>query len=682
MSPEQAQGKAVDHRSDIFSLGVVFYEMLAGERPFGADSSAAILSSILQETPAPLREHRPEVPRELEKIVGRCLAKEPRRRIQDVLDLHNALVELKQDLASGELDEGLARAEPARTNKWLVAVALGSLLSLAGVLAYVLWPSSGDSMPLLASPVQITSAVGVEDFPTWSPDGSRLAFQSDQSGNHDIWVVQLGGGAPVNRTADRPGSDRRPSWSPDGSQIAFGSGRAAFVMSAVGGAARKVLAPDQGVPTELRWSVDGDSLAVSCSSACFVDLVSLPTEESRRYELPRGCWDMSWSPDGRYFTCISGNRYWEVNEIYLHPLSGAEPISITGDLSRNWSPTWSANGRRLYFVSNRGGSMDLWQQRIHENGTPQGEPEPVTTGVGIRTAAFSPDGTKLAYSRGGPVANVWRVPIRKERPATWDDAEQITFDRANIRYLDLSPDRRTLLVSSDRAGHQSLWKLPSEGGEMTRITVGPAPDLAPDWSPDGTEIVFTSWRSGNRDLFVVPSEGGPARPLTTYPGNDNNPTWSPDGSKIVFYSTRNGSAEIWVVSAEGGEPWQVTDDPTANAQIPLWSPDGRWLVFLSETARAGRMWRVPAEGGTAEPLTQRSGHGACWSPDGSQLYYTGNAGLWALSMDDGTEYPLMDLTGRPGELGRLTLDTDGEFLYFTWKEDLGDIWVMDVVTDS
>ena len=170
--------------------------------------------------------------------------------------------------------------------------------------------------------------------------------------------------------------------------------------------------------------------------------------------------------------------------------------------------------------------------------------------------------------------------------------------------------------------------------------------------------------------------------MTTYPGNDNNPTWSPDGSKIVFYSTRNGSAEIWVVSAEGGEPWQVTDDPTANAQIPLWSPDGRWLVFLSETARAGRMWRVSAEDGTAEPLTQRSGHGACWSPDGSQLYYTGNAGLWALSMDDGTEYPLMDLTGRPGELGRLTLDTDGEFLYFTWKEDLGDIWVMDVVTDS
>ena len=557
MSPEQAEGKTVDHRSDIFSLGVVFYEMLSGERPFGGGTSAAILSSILKETPTPLRERRPEIPRELAKIVGRCLAKEPRRRIQTSLDLHNVLQELKQDLASGELDEGLPRVRPARANKWLVAATLASLAALAGFLAQNLRSTVEDSVPRLTNPVQITSAAGVEDFPTWSPDGGRLAFQSRQSGNDDIWVAQLGGGAPVNLTADRPEHDRYPSWSPDGSRIAFGSGREAFVMSAVGGAARRVLAPEdvRGV-REPQWSSDGTELAVSFwgQQKMFVELVSLRTEESRRLQLPRfACEDMSWSPDGRYLACVdAGTRGWQVGRLWLHPLSGADPISVTEDLTKNWSPSWSADGRRLFFVSNRGGSMDLWQQRIGEDGSLQGEPEPVTTGIGMRTAAFSPDGTKLAYSRGGPVGNVWRVPIRKETPATWDDAEQITFDRAWTRGLDLSPDGRTLLVSSDRAGHQSLWKLPSDGGEMTQITVGSAPDLVPDWSPDGTTIAFMSWRSGNRDLFVIPAEGGPARPLVAHPVIEHHPTWSPDGTKIAFTSTRSGNYDLWVVSVEGG----------------------------------------------------------------------------------------------------------------------------------
>jgi len=325
--------------------------------------------------------------------------------------------------------------------------------------------------------------------------------------------------------------------------------------------------------------------------------------------------------------------------------------------------------------------MDLWQQRIGEDGDPRGEPEPVTTGLGIRAAAFAPDGTKLAYSRGGIVGNVWRVPLLTDRRATWDDAEQLTFDQANVTNFDLSPDGRTLVLASDRAGHQSLWTLPSDGGEMAQVSFGSAPDLMPEWSPDGTEIAFFSWRSGNRDLWVMPANGGPPRPLAAHPEMDLFPKWSPDGSKISFSSTRSGNYDLWVIPSQGGEPSQLTDHPAID-QNPVWSPDGQWLAF--ESWREGRIatWRMRAEGGSAELLTERRGRASCWSADSSKLFFKHEDGLWAYSMEDGTERALTELMGRPGRIGGLWMDTDGEFLYFVWREDLGDIWVMDVVQEN
>ena len=163
MSPEQAQGKTVDARSDIFSLGVVLYEMLTARRPFGGDTPAEVLSSIIKDTPPSVAETRPELPRELSKIVQRCLAKEPTRRLQSVLDVRNELEELKADLSSGELQETVAAARPS-VNKWLAALAVVSLGALAVVLVYFL-RAPEETIPRLVNPVQMTSAVGVEDYP-------------------------------------------------------------------------------------------------------------------------------------------------------------------------------------------------------------------------------------------------------------------------------------------------------------------------------------------------------------------------------------------------------------------------------------------------------------------------------------------------------------------------------------
>ncbi len=471
MSPEQAEGKSVDHRSDLFSIGIILYEMATGQRPFRGETAASVLASIIKETPPSVTEVNPALPKPLWRITRRCLAKDPERRYQSAKEIRNELEELKGELASGELEEGAVVPKRSPVLKWFAAVTMA--LALLGALGYFSREPSSARLRF-TNPTQITSAAGVEDSPTWSPDGERLAFESEE-GKHDIWVAQLGGGGAVNRTADQVRGAHHPSWSPDGSRIAFRSEMAVFVMPALGGSARKVYAPDSArLIATVDWSADGTELAVAfrAPEGNFIDIFSLPSQERRRIAPPKYCMRKSWSPDGRTFACVdAGDTRAGITSLYLFPSTGGEPVAVTDGSSRDWSPSWSSDGRRLFFVSNRGGSMDLWQQRIGEKG-PVGAPEPLTVGVGMRSAAFSADGTKLAYSKGRLMGNLWRVPILRERRASWADAEQITFDQASIYYFNLSADGRSLVVSSDRSGNNDIWVLPAEGGGYDPVDGG------------------------------------------------------------------------------------------------------------------------------------------------------------------------------------------------------------------
>jgi len=701
MSPEQAEGKQVDTRSDIFSLGIMFYEMLTGERPFGGATTASILSSILRDTPLPLSDRQPAIPRELARLVHRCLAKEPVDRYQSAIDLRHGLEEMKRDVDSSDdrpshpparLKVRSRRMALAATAAALVAVTAGIWLlrsrSAPGLLA----------VPQLQSAVQLSAALGVESYPTWSPDGVRVAYQTNDAGyyyigNHDIWVTQLGSGEPVNLTRDSPANDRMPSWSPDGREIAFFSDRSGdwgvYTVAAIGGSARSVLSLP-GISgnswSAPQWSRDGARLLVPVHQAGenVVIALSLQSLENTRVVLPRHeanyCWDLSVSPDGRRFAYVEGGGgATEVTRLWTIPASGGEAVPLTNGQTNVWSPTWSRDGRTLFYVSNRGGSMDLWQQAVTDDGRPAGEPLAVTQGLGIRSAAFSPDGSRLAYARGGRVSNVWRVPVLSERPATWANAAQVTSEHAFIEFVDVSPDGTQLAVSSDRRGNQDLWLLPAAGGEMTPLTTDPAPDWNPRWSPDGREIAFYAYRSGNRDIWVISSRGGPARQLSSHPGQDRSPSWSPDGHAVAFQSV--GAATTMIVSAQGGEPRPLA---AAGGRTAEWSPNG-WLVFQ----RQNRLYRVSSDGGEPLPLppTREQPSYVRFSRDGRSIYYSVIAGprenhdLWRLSLDGGTVHRQTKLEGRRGNIGD-GFATDGRYLYFTWREDDGDIWVMDVVKDA
>jgi len=589
-------------------------------------------------------------------------------------------------VASGEVFEGAA--VPAKVSRagWWVAAAVAAVS--AGFFVVARDDVSEQSVIRLANPVQLTSGLGVEDYPTWSPDGRTIAYAASTSGdlttgNTDIWVTQLAGGSPANRTPDHVGRDLFPSWSPDGSRIAFWSDRNGggyFIMSAVGGPAQRVVpAPLQSGPPA--WSPDGAELSciVRNLEVTFLDAVLLSTREVKRTLLMESnvtAMDSAWSPDGKFLAYVAGNRGHDVTTLRVFRFADEQNIDLTDGRTKVWSPVWADASRGLFYLSNREGSMDLWYQPLTADGTPVGEPAPITAGIGMQRATFSPGGSKLAYSRGRRVANLWRVPILADRLATWSDAEQLTHDEALVEFVDVSPDGTTLVVNSDRAGNLDLWLLPTSGGAMTLLTTDPHPDSAPTWSPAGDEIVFYSFRTGQREIWVKPSDGGPAKQLTDGGGTGVQswlPSWSPDGLEIAYTQMGTGRG-TYVLTRDSGEIRQIA--PTGIRG--RWSPTSDWIADGSSRL-------FSASGGGERKITERSDGGTpAWAHDGKRFYLVAGdrKDLWSISIDNGGERRLTELNRRGGNLEYQATATDDKYVYFSWQEDTGDIWVTDVVREG
>jgi Tol biopolymer transport system component len=703
MSPEQARGEPLDARTDLFSFGVVLYEMATGRQAFNGPTSAVIFDAILHKAPtAPVRLN-PEVAPELERIINKALEKERRLRYQSAAEMRADLERLKRDSTSARIaaaDDRISaaavEASPKPRKRPWIRWAAGALtvvtLAAAGfVLLKGRKGDAGTAVFSLAKATKMTTAMGAEDIPSWSPDGRTLAYESDQAGNQDIWVTQVGYPQAVNRTSDSPDDDLHPNWSPDGQWIAFFSkreGSGYFIMPAVGGKARKVVPWRVGdsYPTTPQWSPDSKQLAYARDQrvAPWIEILTIADGQERKVPLPsrprnNAVIDLSWSPDGGWFAY--GRAISEIaatSELWLTRASDGESIQLTGGTTLVWSPTWLPDSRGLCFISDQGGTLDLWQLVIGEDGRPQGPPIQLTAGIEMTHVALSASGQKLAYVKGRNVRNVFRTPIQADRPATWADATQLTFDEAEVESVDVSRDGR-LLISSDRSGNWDIYILSPGSGDLQQLTTDPGVDAGPRWKPDGTEVLFYSTRSGHREIWVMPVGGGPARQITRGEAESYYPAWSPDGRMIAT----EGDG-ISVVDPRNGQGRQLTDQ---SLDIhPEWSPDGRWIVFTSKRSGANYLWRIPAAGGQPEQLTRKMAYMLQWSPDGKKIYYVGvgdiNDDIWSISLEDRKERPATALIGRRGTLGDNGLGTDGRFLYFTWEEARGDIWVADTVQQS
>jgi Tol biopolymer transport system component len=634
MSPEVLRGEPASASSDIWSLGVLLYEIASGTQPFGGLTQADVVNAITKESPAPLAA---KISPGLRGVIQRCLMKEPAQRYRHAAAIEAALEAIQ---STGSVAPQPKTLVASSSPKWiLVTVAALVLASVVAWMTGLIGPARPPSILQLGNPVRVTGVTGEERRPTWSRDGGLIAYAAapPDGGARDIFVTQIGSGEPVNRTADNAGNDFNPAWSPDGNQIAFTSQREGthgyYVMPALGGAAQRVFsAHPQGNP---QWSPDGRELAgvTIDQGRQVIEIASIQTRQSRRVVLEpikAQAFHLRWSPDGRFFALVEAVAPdAEAAQIWILRVEDQTWHPVLDRRFTVWSPEWSRDGRTLYFVSNREGSMDLWQLAVAADGAPASVPSRVTNGVGMWDAALSPDGKRLAYTRGNRVSNIWRVPIKEDRAVTWADAEQLTFDEAFIEMLSLSADGTRVYFSSDRSGNQDLWEMPvganpstglGRASTLRQLTTDPAPDWGPRLSPSGRELLFYSYRSGNRDVWVMPAEGGPPRQMTSDASEDFIPTWSRDGSQIAFGSVRSGNSDVWIMPASGGDARQMTRNPGPDGGVPLWSPDGAWIYYGSGR-RAGGLgaWRMPANGtdAQAEPFGNWS-QVIGWSADGKR----------------------------------------------------------------
>jgi serine/threonine protein kinase len=384
MSPEQAEGRTVDARSDIFSLGVLVYEMAVGERPFKGDTSLSVLSAILRDTPRPLLEVNPSLPRELARVVRRCLAKDPDERYQSTADLRSDLDDLRQASHAGELRLPASIVGPSKAASGRWALAAGLALAALGGMAGVAWrgssPSVAPTAPLMTFS-RLTLLDGVAQQPMISPDGKWVAYVSDASGNPDIYLQSTTGQTAINLTRDSPAADTMPAFSTDGEFIAFRSerdGGGLFVMGRTGESVRRLTKSGfqpAWFPDGLRLAfaslpvVNPDARAGGISELWTIDAAGGEPQRIFRGDAvqprlsPNGRRIAFWAmPPSEDFTSFANpNR-----DVWTVALDGTDPVRVTTDEATDWNPVWSPDGTGLYFLSNRSGSMNLWRVGIDE----------------------------------------------------------------------------------------------------------------------------------------------------------------------------------------------------------------------------------------------------------------------------------------------------------------------------
>jgi Tol biopolymer transport system component len=678
MSPEQAAGGKVDARSDVFSFGAVLYEMATGRRAFAGASTAEVLAALMTEQPKAPSEVVPDLPKELDRLIQRCLRKEPERRFQHMLDAKLELEQIKEDSASGRA----AAAVPVRPKRrlWLV-VGLAALLATP-VAAWLMLRTP----PPPQRVVQITSMRGFEAFPALSPDGEQLAFvwNGEKADGLDVYIKMIGCPEVRRLTTGSPGVfNGTPSWSPDGRQIAFVRQRfpefeaTIHLVSPLGGSDRKV--------------------------SDFLTAGGRP----------------SWSPDGRCLVAAHARpgvgsgpgRGSRSDGLFLIPVQGSEPraIPLPEAAGEPYNPKVSPDGRHLAYQACVGlSSCHVDVVELGADFVPKGTPRRLSRRpiYPFGDLAWTRDGKSLLFV-DWVIRRLWRVEIEGNEPPTLVELAGL---RAGHPAIAASRDR--LVFSHDMTSYD-IYRF--EPGRPTEpVLASTFTDFNAQFSPDGRKVAFETERSGEGDaIWVADADGSNPSPLTRGPGlHQGSPRWSPDGRRIAFDSLgEDGRFGIWTIDVDGGSPRRLTQGP-GDENVPSWSRDGRYVYFARGASGPPDVWRIPAAGGEAVCVTHGGGFFSSESVDGKTLFFmrrmdpspllalplpggpereiakcvwtfaVGPAGLYSEECSDGPETPLFvrdPVTGQGRLLGNLdrtegaglSVSPDGKTILFTKSVGLG-----------
>jgi Tol biopolymer transport system component len=700
MAPEQARGGAVDRRADIWSFGVVLYEMLTGERLFAEGSVVDTLSAVMRKE-IDLGRLSPSTPVRLRELLRRCLTRDPKERLRDIGEARFALTEGFAEVSpTAVASSDHERGAPRRALAFALVVA-------AGGVAFGLW--RGLAPPRAAAPftprsvLRLTDLPGVETSPTISPDGKSVVYAAGPAGERDLFLLRVGGRNPNLLTPESPGDDWQPAYSPDGTKIAFRSSRdggGIFVMEATGESVRRLT--ETGF--DPCWSPDGREIAFSQrlilsptdrpAAGTGIGVVRVDSGEQREIEGVLDGFEPAWSPHGDRLA------YWGLSragggqrDIFTVAASGSgggtERSAVLDDAPLDWSPVWSPDGRALYFASDRGGAMNLWRIAIDEKtGRSRGIPEPVTVpSAWAGRISLSADGARLAYETLDWRSRLLRVGFDPVREEIVGEPKLLLERTRAIRDHQVSPDGSWLAFVELGEG-EALQVARIDGRESRSLTQERVRDRGPAWSPDGERIAFFSDRSGAYEIWTVHPDGSHAERWTDLRGVFN-PVWSPDGKQLAVTVFGGGHAGWRIVEADAvGLPKPSSEAPAIPGEggdrfVPWsWSRDGAKLAGhrILADGRAGDLYiyRFADRSYSAVGLTVAADwRFPVWLRDGRRLLFRDGRGIAMIDTESRRVKRLIDVGGY--FLGRsIGVGSDETTITYSETATEGDVWIAEL----
>jgi serine/threonine protein kinase/WD40 repeat protein len=577
MSPEHVSGLPLDERSDIFSFGIVLYELLAGKRPFGGASSLEVLQTILHGEPQPLGR---QIPASLSSVVEKALEKAPAERYQSMREM---VVDLKR-VARQKVQAGIAPEMPSRSptrrypRRWMAVSGLAMALAVAAALWFMRREPSASENPLANSETRrLTDFEGAETDVAISRDGRFVAFRSDRDGPVDTWVTQVGSANFVNLTH---GSLRtvfvgNEGFSPDGSEIWLTSipgGERLRMVPLMGGNPRAFLTEHAMEPT---WSPNGSRVVFQTSDPrdpVFVadgaggnpKQIFIGVEDGTHNHFP------TWSKDGKWVYFVSGNWASRAMNIWRISPTGEKPERLT-DLSTDIRYLRPLDGRTMLYVAPDQNGAGPWLWAFD---TEQKTSRRISSGLEIYTSVdVSTDGRRLAASVSSPTAKLWRVPVL-DHPAVEGDA--MPDNVPTVRAFAPRFGGTSLFYLSSSDGNDGLWRY--DKGQAVEIWKGSDGPLREPTavSFDGRRVAVVLRKKQRRTLHTLSADGGDVRPLGEKIDVTSAAAWSPDGQWIAVSGDDGTGPGIFKIPVLGGDPIRLTRGEASN---PVWSPDGSLIVY-------------------------------------------------------------------------------------------------------